>query len=104
MTRFLDNLEEAYYDILNDIHYELNTTNKKYQDNVEKLCEIVEKYPGVKSICEDQKAVALDIEEAKKLIEYLECQDNLYDMKNQKLLYRGAKYLYVFLKNADLLK
>lgn len=104
MATILDNLEEVYDYIVNDIHYELNTTNKQYQKNMNKLCKISEKYPNIESVCEDQQVVALDVKEVKKLVEYLECKDNLYRMKSQRLLWYGAKYSYEILKKIGLLK
>lgn len=104
----MDELEEKYGEIfsaiLNNINYDLQKNNHKYISNIDKCVKIVDKYPNVRLVCEDNTPVALNVEEVKALITYYQCYKNRETMQDKKLVYVGFKCAYTVFKNAGLLR
>ena len=104
MKDFNDNFEEFYEELLKQITTDLLQNDYNYQNSVEKTIKIIEEYPNVKKVCEDEKAVALNIDETNALIQYMTCYEYRNTLQNQKLLLLGGQYAYLILKKLDLLK
>lgn len=104
MEKYLDIFESLYGEIINEISSNLFENNKEYKDKFQKCSDIVDEYPNVRVVCEDKKAIALNVEEVKGLIQYLNSFEDREEMKSKLLFYTGAKYFYILMKNMDLLK
>lgn len=104
----MDELEEKYGEIfsgiLNNITYDLQKNNRKYIKNLDECGKIIDKYPNVRLVCEDNQPVALNIEEVKALINYYQYYENREIMQDKKLIYAGIRCAYMILKNAELLR
>ena len=101
---FNDNFEEFFEELLKQITTDLLKNDYNYQNSIEKTVKIVEEYPNVRKVCEDKKAVALNIDETNVLIQYMTCCEYRNTIQNKKLLLLGGKYAYLILKKLDLLK
>lgn len=97
-------IEEIYMDMVSEISKDLFKNSNKYCNLINKMTEIVEKYPHVRCVCENKEVVSLNENEVKALIDYLNCCDEINIMQDKKLILMGGKYTYILLKQMNLLK
>lgn len=96
--------DENYWDIVNFITGYLMKTNDSYKESANVCCDIVEKYPKLKQVLEDDIPVSLSEEEVSNLIEYIHRYSDRNTMERKQLLCAGCRSNYFILKKLGLLK
>lgn len=106
------NLDEQFYSIINDafdeyighVQYELQLNNLQYKNAMTSINDIIKKYPNIESVIEQQKEVALSIEESKALIEYLNLISTIKDIENREIFFKGGHSAYIYLNKIGIIK
>lgn len=96
--------EENYWDIVNFVSSYLMGTNKKYKDSAYKCSDIIDKYPNLKKVLEDDTPVALTKKEVSGLIEYITSSSDRNTLEKKQLVCAGCRSAYFLLKKMGLLK
>ena len=101
---FNQECDENYWNMVNFVSSYLMKTNEKYKDSVYKCSDIIEKYPKLKKVLEDEVSVGLSKKEVKVLLEYLSSMSDRNILKNKQLICTTCRNTYFFLKKIGLLK
>lgn len=96
--------EENYWDIVNFVSSYLMRTNKEYKDSACKCSDIIDEYPNLQKVLEDNIPVALTKEEVSGLIEYISNALERNTLEKKQLVCAGCRSTYFLLKKIGLLK
>lgn len=96
--------EENYWDIVNFVSSYLMRTNKEYKDSAYKCSDIIDEYPNLKKVLEDDMPVALTKKEVSGLIDYISNASDRNTLEKKQLVCAGCRSTYFLLKKMGLLK
>lgn len=105
----LDNIVESQYEllfweILNKETRHLYKNSKEYINISHRCVDILNKYPNVQLVLEEEKPIILTEEEMTALIEYKQLDKERYILEEKQMLYAGSRNAYYILKKIGLLK
>lgn len=96
--------EENYWDIVNFVTSHLMKTSKEYKNSAYRCSDIIEEYPNLKTVLEDDTPVALSKKEVSGLIEYIKKSSDRNTLEKKQLICAGCRSTYFLLKKMGLLK
>lgn len=96
--------EENYWYIVNFVTSHLMKNNEDYKNSTYRCSDIIDKYPNLGTVLEDNIPVALSEEEVSALIEYINESSNRNILESKQLLYAGSRSTCFLLKKMGLLK
>lgn len=96
--------EENYWDIVNFVTSYLMGTNVEYKKSAYRCSDIIDKYPNLKLVLEDDTPVDLSKDEVSGLIEYLTSSSDRNTLEKKQLICAGCRSTYFLLKKIGLLK
>lgn len=96
--------EENYWDIVNFVTSHLMKTNEDYKNSAHRCSDIIEEYPNLKKVLEDDTPVTLSKKEVSGLIEYIKKSSDRNTLEKKQMICAGCKSTYFLLKKIGLLK
>lgn len=96
--------EENYWDVVNEISSYLIRNNEEYKNNSHYISHILDNYPNLKMVLEDDIPVDLTKAEVSKLIEYINKSSEKNILEKKHIFNAGCQFFYFFIKEIGLLK
>ena len=109
----LESMEEIRLYDINSIEFselidaarvELKNNNPEYKELQNKVSEIMEMYPNLQLLFEDDKAMNLNEEECKMLQKLVSLYLQMSDYEDRKIFFLGARENYFYFKNLGIIK
>ena len=101
---FFDNYNDYFYEYVSNVCVNLKKTNKKSQDSCIKQAKILDNFPRIRKIVEDDASCELSEEEVSALIQYLSLLDDKRMLEEKELFYKGAGDAYFYFKRIGIIK
>lgn len=102
---WINNLESGeIYDLIEDMKQELKNKNFKYKKLKEEFFEILEKFPKLQSIFEEQTELNLTKTECKMLQKLVSIYMQILNIEEKEIFILGGKEMHTYLKEIDLIK
>lgn len=89
-------IEERKYDLVNK--------SEEYKNLKEKFNDIINKYPNLQLILEEDREMILDESECKMLQKLVAIYMNICDLEEKEIFLLGGKEMYFYLKDVGLIK
>ena len=102
---WINNVESGeIYDLIEDMKQELKNKNFKYKKLKEEFFEILEKFPKLQSIFEEQTELNLTKTECKMLQKLVSIYMQILNIEEKEIFILGGKERHTYLKEIDLIK
>ena len=101
---FFDNYSDFFYEYVSSVCVNLKKTNKKYQESCLKESKLLDNFPRIRKIVEDDASCELSKEEVSALIEYLSLRDDKRMLEEKELFFRGSGEAYFYFKRIGIFK
>lgn len=102
---WINNVESGeIYDLIEDMKQELKNKNFKYKKLKEEFFEILEKFPKLQSIFEEQTELNLTKTECKMLQKLVSIYMQILNIEEKEIFILGGKEMYIYLKELGLIK
>ncbi len=102
---WINNVESGeIYDLIEDMKQELKNKNFKYKKLKEEFFEILEKFPKLQSIFEEQTELNLTKTECKMLQKLVSIYMQILNIEEKEIFILGGKEMHTYLKEIDLIK
>ena len=98
----MDSIE--FSELIDTARVELKKNNLEYQKLKNQVNEIMEKYPNLQLLFEDDKDMNLNEEECKMLQKLVSIYLQISDFEERKIFFLGARENYFYFKNMNLIK
>lgn len=102
--RLYDIASIEFSELIDTTRVELKRNNLEYQKLKNQVNEIMEKYPNLQLLFEDDKVMNLNEEECKMLQKLISIYLQMSDLEEQKIFFLGARENYFYFKNMNLIK
>lgn len=106
-----EKLESFFIDCSNEFSeyissqvFQIRNKNPEYKKLLIKTEKILDKYPRLRSVLEDDEVSALSIEECEALVEIQNIKQCIDVIEEKEIFFLGSKELYQYLKKIDALK
>ena len=93
-----------FNDLIDTARVELKRNNSEYKELQNKVSEIMEEYPNLQLIFEDDKVMNLNEKEFKMLQKLVSLHLQMRDYEDRKIFFLGARENYFYFKNLGLIK
>ncbi len=100
---FVDAQSTAFQEYLSTVVAKLAKEDEEYRTIRDKIENIYERYPRVRSIFDSEQAAALTEQECAALIEVLGLQNQLVELEQESVYFRGCYDSVGYLKKAGIL-
>ena len=97
-------LLQILYGIYYYPHFTVKKTNRKYQDNCVKQAKLLDNFPSIRKIIEDDVSCELSKEEVSALIQYLSLLDDKRMLEEKELFFKGGGEAYFYFKRIGIVK
>ncbi len=91
-------------ELIDSKRIELKYNNLEYKKLTDKVSEIMESYPNVLALIEDDEVNSLNEEECKMLQEVIKLNMKITTYEDLEIFFLGARENYYYFKNLDLIK
>ena len=91
-------------ELIDSRRIELKYNNLEYKKLTDKVSEIMESYPNVLALIEDDEVNSLNEEECKMLQEVIKLNMKITTYEDLEIFFLGARENYYYFKNLDLIK
>ena len=98
----VDSIE--FNELLDSARIELKNDDLEYQDLENQVNEIMDKYPRIHSLFENDEVVNLNEEECKMLQNLISLYLQMSNFEERKIFFLGARENYFYFKNMNLIK
>lgn len=98
----VDSIE--FNELLDTARIELKNDDLEYQDLENQVNEIMDKYPRIHSLFENDEVTNLNEEECKMLQNLISLYLKMSSFEERKILFLGARENYFYFKNMNLIK
>ncbi len=98
----IDSIE--FNELLDTARIELKNDDLEYQDLENQINEIMNKYPRIHSIFENDEVANLNEEECKMLQNLISLYLQMSNFEERKIFFLGARENYFYFKNMNLIK
>lgn len=102
--RLYDIASIEFSELIDTTRVELKRNNLEYQKLKNQVNEIMEKYPNLQLLFEDDKVMNLNEEECKMLQKLISIYLQMSDLEERKIFFLGARENYFYFKNMNLIK
>lgn len=98
----MDSIE--FNELIDTARVELKKYNSEYKELRNKVNEIMEKYPKLQLLFEDDRVMNLNEEECKKLQKLVSLYLQMSEYEDRKIFFLGARENYFYFKNLGIIK
>ena len=93
-----------FNDLIDTARVELKRNNSEYKELQNKVNNIMEEYPNLQLLFEDDKVMNLNANECKMLQKLVSLYLQMSDYEDRKIFFLGARENYFYFKNLGLIK
>ena len=93
-----------FRELIDAARVELKNNNSEYKELKNKVSEIMEIYPNLQLLFEDDKVMNLNEEECKMLQKLVSLYLQMSDYEDRKIFFLGARENYFYFKNLGIIK
>ena len=93
-----------FSELIDVARVELKNNNSEYKELKNKVSEIMERYPNLQLLFEDDKVMNLNEEECKMLQKLVSLYLQMSDYEDRKIFFLGARENYFYFKNLGIIK
>ena len=102
---WINNIElDEIYNLIEDIKEELKNSNLKYKKLKENFYKILDEFPNLQLIFEEQMELNLTKTESKMLQKLVSIYMQISNIEEKEIFILGGKEMYIYLKELDLIK
>ena len=91
-------------ELIDSKRIKLKRKNLEYKKLTDKVSEIMENYPNILALIENNEVENLDKEECKNLKKLLSLYSRMMDYEDREIFFLGARENYFYFKNLEILK
>ena len=91
-------------ELIDSKRIELKHKNLEYKKLTDKVSEIMENYPNILALIEDNEVDSLNEEECRMLQKLIKLNMKMITYEDREIFFLGARENYFYLKNIDLIK
>lgn len=102
--RLYDMNSIEFSELIDTARMELKNSNSDYKELQNKVNEIMEKYPNLQLLFEDDKVMNLNQEECKMLQKLVSLYLQKSDYEDRKIFFLGARENYFYFKSLGIIK
>lgn len=102
--RLYDMSSIEFSELIDTARVELKNNNSDYKELQNKVSEIMEEYPNLQLLFEDDKVMNLNENECKMLQKLVSLYLQMSDYEDRKIFFLGARENYFYFKNLGLIK
>lgn len=95
---------DNFAEFVSDIQLELEKSNSTYNKYIKQRRELLDKYPNIRNVIENNDYVSLSSKEVKMLSDYISLMDNCSTIFERELFLRGMKEAYSLFKKMKIIK
>lgn len=96
--------ENNFAEFVSDSFVFLKESNSRYKSYIEQKSKILNEFPNIREMLENDDICDLKKEEVKALKSYLNLEDDCREMEEKEMFLRGMKEAYYLFKKLKLLK
>ena len=93
-----------FSDLIDTARVELKRNNSEYKELQNKVNKIMESYPNLQLLFEDDRVMSLNEEECKMLQKLVSLHLQMSEYEDRKIFFLGAKENYFYFKNLGIIK
>lgn len=93
-----------FSELIDTARIELKNNNSDYKELQNKVNEIMEKYPNLQLLFEDDRVMSLNEEECKMLQKLVSLYLQISEYEDRKIFFLGARENYFYFKNLGIIK
>ena len=93
-----------FNDLIDTARVELKRNNSEYKDLQNKVNKIMESYPNLQLLFEDDRVMSLNEEECKMLQKLVSLHLQISEYEDRKIFFLGARENYFYFKNLGIIK
>lgn len=93
-----------FSELIDNARIELENNNLEYKKLSKELYEIMDSFPNLQLLLEDDKVMNLNKEECKMLQKIVSLYMQMSNFEEQKIFFLGARENYFYFKNMNLIK
>ena len=93
-----------FNDLIDTARVELNRNNSEYKELQNKVNKIMESYPNLQLLFEDDRVMSLNEEECKMLQKLVSLHLQMSEYEDRKIFFLGARENYFYFKNLGIIK
>lgn len=101
---FYDYSKDNFYEYFSRIQYVLQTTNMGYKETLLEKDKLLESNPKIEEIFYGRKEMALNLEDCKDIIKFIELQEKIKQIEDEAIFLLGGREVYLYFKKLDILK
>ena len=103
-NRLYDTNSIEFSELIDNARIELENNNLEYKKLSKELHEIMDRFPNLQLLLEDDKVMNLNKEECKILQKIVSLYMQMSDYEDRKIFFLGARENYFYFKNLGLIK
>lgn len=104
MNNFFDNYDDCFYKYVSDIFVNLRKNNKHYQEFSLAESELLNQFPKIRRVIEDEESYDLTKEEVNAFIKVLSLKDSKKMLEEKELFFKGGKEAYYYFTKMGIIK
>ena len=93
-----------FNDLIDTARVELKRNNSEYKELQNKVNKIMESYPNLQLLFEDDRVMSLNEEECKMLQKLVSLHLQIREYEDRKIFFLGARENYFYFKNLGIIK
>ena len=93
-----------FNDLIDTARVELKRNNSEYKELQNKVNKIMESYPNLQLLFEDDRVMSLNEEECKMLQKLVSIHLQMSEYEDRKIFFLGARENYFYFKNLGIIK
>ena len=93
-----------FSELIDTARVELKRNNSEYKDLQNKVNKIMESYPNLQLLFEDDRVMSLNEEECKMLQKLVSLHLQISEYEDRKIFFLGARENYFYFKNLGIIK
>ena len=93
-----------FNDLIDTARVELKNNNSEYKELQNKVNKIMESYPNLQLLFEDDRVMSLNEEECKMLQKLVSLHLQISEYEDRKIFFLGARENYFYFKNLGIIK
>lgn len=93
-----------YSELIDTARVELKRNNSEYKELQNKVNKIMESYPNLQLLFEDDRVMSLNEEECKMLQKLVSLHLQMSEYEDRKIFFLGARENYFYFKNLGIIK
>lgn len=101
---FYDYPNGNFFEYIDKIILWLEKNDKDYRENCEEEEKLLDKYPRVRKVLDDRKALMLSKDESETIITIIDLRKNRQETLFKKMFFEGSKEAYYYFKKIGVLK